>query len=833
MPATPPLRPPFGDALRQDVKFGLRTLARAPGYTLTAILILGLGIGANTAMFSVIDGVLLEPLPFRDGHELVLVQHHAVESDGANAGVSVPELYSYRERLESVTDLVEYHRMSFTLLDHGEPDRVDTGVVSANFFDVLGVRPVVGRTFVDGDDDPGAEAVLVLSHGYWQSKFGGDPGIVGRALEMNDRAHTVVGVLPEYPQYPQANDVYMPTSACPLRAMAEQMTGNHRAFAGLRVFGRLAPGVPVERASQEVAALVRSFEREHPRDYDADQGGGIAGEAALLGEELVENARSALYVLVAVSLLVLILASANVANLALARTLRRSRELAVRAALGSGRGRLLRQLVTESLLLSIAGGVLGIGLAWLSTDLLVHFVGRFTPRTGQIAVDGAALGFALAASIVTGLAFGLAPALAVGRDLASGTREGSAQAGEGARKNRMRSALVVAQVAVSFALVVAAALLLQSFYRLATKPLGFETESVMTAAIYDTISSHSISPDDQRRFEAQVLERLRSSPGVRAAALTGAVPQSAITPGGVRVRLEGLPEGGPSEVEVDPNYASDQYFDTLGVPILAGRDFRASDTPDAPRVAIVNQALARLWGGADPVGRRFVQPGGDGPMGPREPVAFTVVGVAADFRLYDVSRENPPQVYLPVSQYPGSGSRVLARVEGEPRAAVGIIKAAVHGADPRRPVEDLATIAEIRRSTHLAAPRLTAALLTVFALIALAITLAGIGGVIGTAVTQRTREFGVRMALGATRLSVLQGVLRQALLLAAGGIAVGAVGAAVFNRLLASFLFETPSVDPLAFAGVALLLLLAAVLAAAGPARRATGVDPLEALRAE
>lgn len=819
--------------LRQDLKLGLRRLARSPGYAVTAVLILGLGIGANTAMFSVIDGVLLEPLPFRDGDELVLLQYRVTGEESRTASVSVPELHEYRERLESVRDLVEYHNMSFTLLDQGEPDRVDTGVVSANFFDVLGVRPSLGRTFVDGDDDPGAEAVLVLAHDYWMSRFGGDPEVVGRALEMNDRTHTVVGVLPDYPQYPEENHVYMPTSACPMRAMADEMPGSHRSFAALQVFGRLAPGVSAERASQDVAALVRSFEREHPRDYETPPGVELAGEAVLLDEALVADARSALYVLVGVALLVLLIAAANVANLALARTLRRGREMALRTALGSSRGQLLRQLVTESVLLAIAGGAVGVVLAWVSTDLLVHFVGRFTSHTGQISVDGGVLAFALAVSVATGVAFGTAPALALRRDLAAAIRDGGAQSGEGAGKHRVRSGLVVAQVAVSFALVVAAAVLLQSFYRLATKPLGFETEKVMTAAIYDTFSSHATSAADMRRFESQVLAALRSSPGIRAAALTGGVPQSAIVPGRVPVTLRGIGEGGESEVEVDRNFVSDQYFESLGVPLLAGRDFRASDTPESPLVAIVNQSMARLWNGADPVGRTFTRPGGDARMGSQEPVTYTVIGVAADYRLYDVARENPAQYYLPVGQNPGTGTRLLARVEGDPASAVSAIKAAVHGADPRRPVEDLATIAEIRNTTHLAAPRLTATLLSLFALVALAITLAGIGGVIGTAVTQRTREFGVRMALGASRTSVLRTVLRQALVLAAVGIAAGAAGALLFNRLLTSFLFETPAADPLAFAGVGLLLAVASVLAAAGPARRATSIDPLEALRAD
>ena len=817
----------FWDTLTQDARYGLRTLLSSPGYSAAAVLILALGIGANAAMFSVINGVLLEPLPFRAGDELVLVQQAALRSNRPNAGVSIQELQDYRARLESVRDLVEYHSMSFTLLNQGEPDRVDTGVVSANFFDMLGVQPALGRSFVDTDDDLGAEAVLILSHAYWQQKFGGDRSVLGRVLEMNNKPHTVVGVLPAFPQYPRDNDVYMPTSACPFRANAEADPGRtgHRSFANLRVFGRLVPGGTVERASNDIAAIAQSFEREHPEVHALTRSEGFTGGAAPLDETLVANARSALYVLIGVTVLVLVIASANVANLALARTLRRGRELSVRAALGASRGRLFRQLLTESVLLSVVGGLLGIGLAWLSLDLLVAFVGRFTPRTGQIAIDGGVLVFALGVSLLTGVVFGLAPALTVRRNLSGGMRDGGAQAGEGSHRHRVRSALVVAQVAVSFALVVGAALLLESFYRLATTPLGFETDRVMTAAIFGNFSGRAAT--DPQAFESQLLQALRSSPGVRAAALTNAVPQSAIQPGSNPVILHGV-EMGEADLRADQNLVSDQYFDTLGVPILAGRDFRPGDTPESTPVAIINQSMAKWWNGMDPVGRQFTV--SLAVVGDRQ---FTVVGVAADFRLYSVEQENPAQFYQSIGQFPGAGSRILVRTDGDPGAMAPVIKAAVYDADPATPVEGIATLAEVRGTTQLAQPRLTAALLSIFAGVALLITLAGIGGVIGTTVSQRTREFGLRMALGASRLSVLQLVLRQGLVLAALGVLLGLVGAYAFGQLLSSFLFETPATDPGALVAVTLIFFGAAMLAAAGPARRATTIDPLKALRTE
>ena len=384
----------FFEMLRQDLRFGGRTLRREPGYTVAVIAILALGIGANTAMFSVLNGVLLTPLPFGQPDELVLIQQGDRNTPGTNGNVSIPELYGYRARLQSVRDLIEHHGMSFTLLNQGEPDRVDTGVVSANFFDMLGVRALHGRTFLAHEDELGAEGVLVLSHQYWKDRFAGDPSVVGRVFEMNNRPHTVVGVLPDFPEYPRHNDVYMPTSACPSRSGAQRVlpAGGHRSFGALTVLGRLAPGATAERAAPEVSTVAASFERDHAEDYKQAGVSGLTAKAEPLKRQLTTRVRPLAWMLSGATLLVLLIACANVANLALARTAQRGRELAVRAALGAGRARLIRQLLTESLLLAVIGGAGGLLLAWLSLDMLIDFAGRFTARTGQIRIDGAVLG---------------------------------------------------------------------------------------------------------------------------------------------------------------------------------------------------------------------------------------------------------------------------------------------------------------------------------------------------------------------------------------------------------------------------------------------------------
>jgi predicted permease len=822
----------FWESLVQDVRFGARTLRRSPGYTLAAIAILGLGIGANTAMFSVLDGVLLKPLPFANGHELVLVQQSAPQSNIPNANVSIFELYDYRRRLQAIRDLVEYHQMSFTLLNQGEPDRIDAAVVSANFFEMLGVKPIHGRTFAEHEDDLGAEAVLVLSHEYWQQKFGGDPAVVGRVLEMNNKPHTVVGVLPSFPQYPAANDVYMPTSACPFRARDEaqpQTRGGHRAFAGLQVFGRLVAGMTTERAATEVAGIAAQFPEQHPADYQRVKG--LTGRVSQLEDELVVGARDLLLALAGVTGLVLLIACANVANLSLARTAQRRRELAVRSALGAGRTRLFRQLVTESIMVSLAGGLVGLALASLSIDLLVGFVSRFTPRVGQIAIDSGVLWFTIGASVLTGVLFGTAPALAAWkRGLVQAVRDGAAQAGEAPGRRRLRSALVVAQVAVSFVLLVGAALLLESLGRLSAVPLGYNPREVMTASL---LGNFTRIDTPQRALEMQtgVLTRLRAAPGVRSAAVTSIVPLTNVQPGIRTVRLEGSTGSEEARTaQATQTTGSEGYFETLGVPVLAGRAFRESDDATAPLVAMINRSLARAWQGREPVGTRFqldrpLQPGTDPPW-------VTVIGVVADSKLYGAERAEEPQYFMSFRQTFFGGGRLLVAGDGDPIALIPAIKAAVHGTDAQIPVEDLQTLEQLRTG-RLATPGLTAALLTIFAVVALVITLAGIAGVIGTTVSQRTREFGLRMALGATRASVVKLVLGQGLVMAAIGIAIGLGGALAVSHRIAPSLFQTRPTDPLAFGGVAALFVVAVLIASFGPARRATSIDPLTSLRSE
>jgi putative ABC transport system permease protein len=811
------------EELVQDARYGLRTLVKSPGFAAVAILTLGLGIGANTAIFSVINGVLLKPLPYDNGDRLVLIRQSAPLANQQDIGVSIKELYEYREQLASFDGLVEFHQMNFDLLRRGDPNRVATGVVSPNFFDVLGIQPILGRTFVAADDHEGAEAVLVLGHSYWQTRFGGDPSIVGQVFEMNNRPHTVVGVLPAVPHYPNEVDVYMPTSACPFRSAAErQIETNRRAFSALRVFGLLKPDAAPEGAAVEVATVGDRFRLDHPTTYRADTG--FQARTAGVLDELTVNARPLLLILLGTTGLVLLIACANVANLTLARMLRRDRELAMRTALGAGRWRLVRQLLTESTLVSVIGGIVGLAFAWATVDLLATFVERFTPRTGEVGIEPRVLLFTLGVSMLTGLLFGTLPAISSRVDLVGALKAGSKGSGDAPARHRLQGALIVAQVAVSVVLLVGAGLLLLSFFRLQSVDPGYRADRVMSAEIFGNFTRY---PDSEtlRRFYLDVLERLEGAPGVLSAAITNSVPLSAVQPGQTRFQIEGRVYDNPDLAPTaDVRMASSAYFDTLGIPLVLGRGFTALDHDQAEQVVVINQSVARYWDGQDPIGSRVSSDG---------ETWFTVVGMVGDVRQFGLDREAVAQLYIPLAQATGGlAGRVLVRMNGDPSSATAVIRSAVHGIDPDMPIENVRTLDEIR-ATHLAAPRLTALLLSVFAALALLVTVTGITGVIATSVSQRTQEFGVRMALGASRERVLAMVLRQGLTLVAIGLMLGIASALVLGRVLQSYLYETTPTDPVAFAVVAVAFIGAGVLACLGPAWRATTVDPMAALRAD
>jgi predicted permease len=818
------------EALMQDVRFTLRVLRRNPGFTVTALITLALGIGANTAIFSVIYGVLLRPLPYKDGDRLVVLNQQARLNNANNLGFSVKEFEDYRDQNKTM-EMVEHHAMSFILYGRAEPERVQTSVVSANFFDVLGVKPILGRTFVP-DDEKRGDAVLVLSYKYWKQSHNGDPKIVGTVFRMNNRPHTVIGVLPPVPEYPSESDVYMPTANCPFRS-STAVIDNRKARLLSAVFGRLKPGVELAQAQADVAGVAANMQRAYPDVYPDHIG--YAAQLDRLDTVLTEAARPTLLILLGTTALVLLIVCANVANLNLVRVLQRQSEVAVRTALGASRSRLVIQMLTESILLSLGGGALGLLLAWLGLPLLTSFAGRFTTRTAEIQIDSSVLLFTLVVSAGTGLAFGVIPGLSSAFDsrksLVTTLKESGDRSSSGA-KNRVRSLLVAAQVAISFTLLTAAGLMLESMIKLQRVAPGFNPDNVFVMRLQPNWSRFTNPATGNAQFRdyfRRLLENVSQQPGVVEAAVSSTYPLNAagITrgPNTVTVQLEGRPpDEANASAQIDPRAVSPAYFSALEIPLLRGRMFTDGDDDKAPRVAIVNDAAARgRWGAEDPLGKRFSFDNGA--------TWITVVGVVGNVKQYGLDKAPAQEIYGPIAQTP-FGSFLVVKAKGAPLQEAAIMRDVVHKVDAETAIDQIKTLQQVLDDS-VASPRQTTWLLGVFALIALFITAAGLTGVMALAVTQRTREIGIRIALGATRVRLLTMMMRQALTLILLGLAAGLAAALMLNKAIASLLFATPSADPTTFGVVAGLLTMVGAAACLIPSLSATRIDPTLTLRKE
>jgi len=783
---------------RQDAGFALRMMRKNPGFTLAAVLTLGLGIGANSAIFSVVNAVLLKPLPYEHGDRLVVLQHRM---GALNQAFSAADTNDYRAQSRSLDGLVEYHNMNFILLGRSEPERVETGVVSWNYFEVFGLKPLFGRTFRPEDEQPGAPAVLMLSYEYWIKSFGGDPTVVGKTFTMNDKIHTVIGVLPPVPQYPDENDVYMPTTACPFRSNPRTIANRQARM--VQVFGRMKPTIRVSQAQADLSGVATNLQKAYPKDYPP--GNDYAVKTVALEEALTHNARPTMLVLLAAAGFVLLIACANVANLNLSRMVRRERELAVRAALGAGRVRMFRQLLTESFILAVIGGGLGLLFSWGALSLLVNFAARFTPRAREIQMDAAVLGFTFLVAVVTSVLSGTAPALAARETVVGTLKEGGAQATIGRGKHRMRSLLIVAQVAVSFLLLIGAGLMLRSFVKLQHVDPGFQPENVLTMDIALDFVKYNTG-DKQRAFFESLLEKVQMQSGVKSAAASMMIPLTTGMTMAGDFQIEGqAPAPGQALPTADFRIVSPSYFEALHIPILSGRGFLQTDRPGHPDVAAVNRSAARhLWGTQDPVGTRFSTDGGK--------TWNQVVGVVGDIKQYGLDKDVADEIYAPMAQNPLSQSSLVIKTSVEPMSiARGVIEL-LHSIDPNQPAARVRSLEQVRAES-VAAPRLTTNLLGLFALLALAIAATGIGGVMALAVGQRRHEIGVRMAIGARPVEILRMILGQGLALALVGVVLGFLGALWLTRLLQQLLFEVAPTDPLTFAGVAVVLTLAALVA--------------------
>jgi putative ABC transport system permease protein len=804
----------------QDARYGFRMLKKNPGFSLVAIVALALGIGANTALFSVVYGVLLKPLPYAQGNQLVVLHQSFAKTGQNNVFFSVKEIQDYRQQSRSLAQVEEYHGMGFILLDGKEPSQVRTGVVSAHFFDMLGIKPFLGRLFTDADETHDSDPVLVLSYEYWQKHYGGDPSIVGRRFRMNDKVHTVVGVLPPVPQYPRTNDVYMPTVACPFRSDAMMMSDRNHHM--MRVFARLKPGETFESGAADVSLIASRLGKEYPQSYPPERG--FTATVDGLRTQLTQDVRPMLLVLLGTAGLVLLIACANVANLALARIMRREQELAVRAALGASRARLVRQLLTESIMLSVAGGALGLWLASGSLGLLVKFVGRFTTRAAEVSISMPVLLFTLGVSVLTGLLFGSVPAFSQKLNLVHSLKEGSSTATLKSDTHRARNLLAMGQVAISFMLLIGAGLMIRSFIKLQQVDPGYRGENVLAANVPFNFSKYKTNKDVNNFFE-RVSRTLEGTPGVEGVAVNSGAPLSPGRPSNQPFIIENRPVDPQSaQPETNVEYASPDAFRLLGVPLLSGRFFTEHDNDKAPQVCIVSRSFARhYFPNEDPVNKRI--------SGDNGKTWSTIVGVVGDMKQYGLERDPVDTAYVPMAQQ-ANGNTLLVKTAGDPMNYVTRVRNAVYSIDPEQPITDVETLDQLRGDS-LAATRLTSILLALFAALALIIAATGLSGVTALLVSQRTREIGIRLALGAQRNELLAMVVKQSMRVILLGLAAGVVGALLASRVMSTLLFQTPHTDPVTFTGVAVVLLAVALVASYIPARRVTRVNPLIALRSE
>jgi predicted permease len=803
------------DSLRQDVYYALRRLRQAPAFTLVAVATLGLGIGATSAIFSVVHAVLLRPLPFPEPDRLVQV---AQTWEGSPVVHSPQNFLDVEAQATSFSGLAAIDSSGVTLTGRGEATRLEGAEVSASFFDVLRVRPIHGRGFAAGENEPGRSKVAVLGHSLWRDRFGADPGVVGRAVPLNREPHLVVGIAPPGFRYPEGAEIWTPMEH------DERFRSNSRGAWYLTVVGRLRDGTTVEGARQEVGTIAERLARAYPADNE-----GVGGTVIPLLEAMVGESRRALLVLLGAVGLVLLVACVNVANLLLARVAVRETELAVRAALGAGRRRLVRQLLTESLLLAVLGGAAGLLLSVAIVDALLALQPQGVPRLEEVSVNRAVVGFAAALSLLTTALFGAFPALQTSRRAtAQALRQGSRGILTGGR-GHLRGGLVVGQIALAMVLVAGSALLLRSFALLLRVDPGFRTDSALGFRV--SLPDSAYAEDAQRlSFHDELQTKLAALPGVRSVGAVAGLPLTGRR-FNISFTVDGRPEVPPAQQPtMEVRIATPGYFRTIGIPVLRGRAFAESDGPDAPQVVVLSEsAVRRFFPGEEPIGRTIRLGLG---RGRGRKAGGEVVGVVGDVKELGLAAASPPEIYLPYAQFPIQSMDVVLRTGVPPRSLAGAIERVVHGLDPELPVSRVATLDEVL-ARSVSEPRFYALLIGSFAGTALFLAALGLFGVMSYAVAQRTREIAVRVALGATGEVLVRMVLREAFLLGATGVALGLGGALLLSRAIAGLLFALSPRDPATLAGVALLLLATALVAGYLPARRATRVDPAIALRSE
>jgi predicted permease len=797
--------------LIQDVRYALRQLRKSPAFTLVAVLTLALGIGANTAIFSVVEGVLLRPLPYRDSDQLVRVW--STSNRSSRDVSSYPDFKDWADQNHSFQQMAAYRGQSFNLSGGDHPERIRGLLITSKFFELLDVKPILGRAFTSDEHELGRNHVLLLSSALWQSHFAGDSGVLGRSLKLDDESYTVIGVLPssfDFPPDETKGGVVLP--------LPPDMRRTH---GFLYVFGRLKPNTTLASAQADIDTIARRLAGQ----YKEDKGQGVSVQT--LQASFVSDYRPALMILLGAVGLVLLITCANVANLFLGRASSRQREVAVRASLGAGRLRLMRQLLTESLLIGLAGGTVGLVFANWGVNMLVRLLTQSFSIHGTeaIATNLQVLAFAAVISIMTGLISGVLPALFASKvNLSEGLKEGGRSVGSGRAHKRFRGALVVSEVALALVLLCCAGLLIRSLMLLTRVDSGVQTENVMAIDLSLTSAKYSHTATRAALF-SHILQRVGQLPGVESAAVVADVPLTQ-NEDSLGFSIEGVPDPPERKLSVRFNIVGPGYFTTLGIPLTQGRDFADTDADGTPMVIVVNQAMARrFWPKQNPIGRRITTD---------NKTWYSIIGVAGDVRQMGLRADSEPEVYMSYLQDPFQWPylSLLVRASSNPVKLFPSIEQAVWSVDKDQPLSNPITLDQAR-SHSIAQPRIAALLLGLFAGAALLLAAVGLYGVVSYWVAERTHEIGVRMALGARSFDVFVHVVGRGLLLALLGTAFGLAGSLAVTRVLASFLFSVRSTDPLTFAAVALLLMCVALVASYFPARRAAKVDPMVALRYE
>jgi putative ABC transport system permease protein len=821
----------WADDLLQDFRFGCRLLRKSPGFTFVAVLTLALGIGANSAIFSVVNAVLLHPLPYPDFSRLVMVWERVrlpyYENDLNDPAPG--NFADWRQQNSVFEDMAAIQDRSFNLTGAGEPLRVEGEAVSASLFNLLRVRPALGRTFTADEDGPGGPRVVVMGYNLWVSRFGGDPRILNHSILLNGASYTVVGIMPREFLFPDPANFHLAGAEdqlwVPIGLTLAELA-NHESHYLQGALARLKPGVSLPEVEAQMDGIAHRLAERYPKSNT-----GVGVNLRPLRSELVPGATSAaLWILLGAVSFILLMACANLANLLLARASTRRRELAVRLALGAGRMRIVRQLLTESLLLALAGGALGVLLTLWGVPLLLRLSPGDLPLFGIVGVNGPVLAFTLLISALAGLAFGIWPALVATRyNVHEGLKEGARETAGGPGQ-KMRSSLVAAEIALGVVVLAGAGLLLRSFLLLEQTPLGFQPEGLLTFRVIPRAEKYSFV-SQRTAFYQQALEKIGALPGVKSTAAVSFLPLG-LYRSSKGFSIEGRPAAGPSEIpRADYDVVSPGYFPAMQIPLREGRDVSWTDTALTLPVIVINQACARIfWPNQDPLGKR-IKEGLPGDLGPW----LTVVGVVGDVREFDIATPPRPAVYFPISQFNARDGLLrdwVVRTRGNPNAVVPVVRKAIWSIDRDLPISRVRTMEQIR-SFSLASEQFNVVLLGLFACLALALASVGVHGVTAYTIAQRTHEIGIRVALGAQREDVLKLILVQGTRLACIGSVIGVAASLVLTRLMSSVVYGVRTIDPLSLAGAAILLGLVALMACYLPARDALRIDPMEALRYE